>query len=205
MENLVWIDCEMTGLDMAGDALIEVAALVTDADLNVLGEGVDVIIKPPAGALESMDPFVTQMHTTSGLITELDAGLDMATAEIQVMEYIRAWIPEAGKSPLCGNTISTDRAFLRRDMPTLEGYLHYRNIDVSSLKELVRRWYPRVFFSAPEKTGNHRALGDIKDSINELRYYRQTVMVGLPGPSRDEAVAIAKRLAPFTNQVPEAE
>ena len=205
MENLVWIDCEMTGLDLVNDALIEVAALVTDADLNVLGEGVDVIIKPPAEALAAMNSFVTQMHTASGLLAELDSGLSMAEAEALVMDYIREWVPEAGKTPLCGNTISTDRAFLRRDMPTLEGHLHYRNIDVSSLKELVRRWYPRVFFSAPEKTGNHRALGDIKDSINELRYYRETVLVGLPGPSRDEAAVVSARLVPFTNQASQPE
>ncbi len=193
MENLVWIDCEMTGLDLMRDALIEVAVLVTDAKLNVLGDGVDVIIKPPAEALAGMNEFVTNMHTSSGLITELDSGMTMAEAEDIVMAYIRRYVTEAKRSPLCGNTISTDRAFLRRDMPTLDDYLHYRNIDVSSVKELARRWYPKAFFAAPEKTGHHRALGDIKDSINELRYYRDAVFVPLPGPSHDESVRIAER------------
>lgn len=195
MDNLVWIDCEMTGLDLAKDALIEVSVLVTDAELNLLGDGIDVIIRPPAEAVAGMSDFVRQMHTTSGLIDELPTGLSMAEAGTALMAYIKQYVPEPGKAPLCGNTISTDRAFLKRDLPDLEGHLHYRNIDVSSVKELVRRWYPRVFFSAPDKTGNHRALGDIQDSITELRYYRQAVFVAQPGPSRDEAVEIARQLS----------
>jgi len=165
---LVWIDCEMTGLDTVKDALIEVACLVTDAELNVLGEGISVVIRPTDTALEGMGDFVRQMHTTSGLITELDGGMTMADAEAAVLEYVRAHVP-AGKAPLAGNTIGMDKAFLERDMPLLMSHLHYRVVDVSSLKELVRRWYPRVFYSAPAKTGGHRALGDIRDSIRELK------------------------------------
>jgi len=183
----------MTGLDLAHDALIEVAVLVTDSELNVLGEGVDVIIKPPDEALAQMGEFVTHMHSSSGLLDELPSGLTMAEAEAQVMDYVRQFVPEAGKSPLAGNTVGTDRTFLARDMPTLEHHLHYRNIDVSSIKELARRWYPRAFFAAPDKHGNHRALGDIKDSINELRYYRETVFVPKPGPANAEAKHIAAK------------
>ena len=193
MENLVWIDCEMTGLDLAHDALIEVAVLVTDSELNVLGDGIDVIIAPPPEALDRMSEFVTHMHASSGLLDLLAAGTTMFEAEAQIMEYVRCHVPEAGKSPLAGNSIGTDRAFLARDMPGLEGHLHYRNIDVSSIKELARRWYPRVFFCAPEKRGNHRALGDIRDSITELRYYREAVFIPEPGPSREEARQIAIR------------
>jgi oligoribonuclease len=187
----------MTGLDLSRDALIEVAVLITDADLNVLGEGVDIVVKPPKEAVENMNDFVVQMHTHSGLINELDSGVTMAEAEAIVMAYVKQHIAEPGKAPLAGNTISTDRAFLARDMPTLEGYLHYRNIDVSSIKELARRWYPRTFFSAPAKHGNHRALGDIKDSITELRFYRETIFVREPGLSRDEAKQIAARYETF--------
>ncbi|MCL2471821.1 MAG: oligoribonuclease [Propionibacteriaceae bacterium] len=199
VENLVWIDCEMTGLDLSRDALIEVAVLVTDANLSVLGDGVDVLIAPPPGALDHMSDVVTQMHSASGLIDVVSSGMTLAEAEEQVMAYVRAHVSEPDKAPLAGNSIGTDRAFLARDMPTLEGYLHYRNIDVSSIKELVRRWYPRTFFSAPEKHGNHRALGDIQDSINELRYYRETVFVPEPGLTREEARRIAGRYAaPFS-------
>jgi oligoribonuclease len=193
MDNLVWIDCEMTGLSLVSDALIEVAALVTDKDLNVLGEGVDVVIKPPAAAVAAMDPFVVEMHTKSGLLPELAAGLEMAAAEAIVLDYIRQFVPEAGKAPLAGNTIGTDRAFLARDMPALEGHLHYRNVDVSSVKELARRWFPRIFFCSPEKQGNHRALADIQESIEELRYYRETLFIPEPGPDRASLAVIAAR------------
>ncbi|NLT30630.1 MAG: oligoribonuclease [Propionibacterium sp.] len=179
---MVWIDCEMTGLDLTTDALIEVAALVTDGDLNVLGDGVDVLIKPPAEALECMGDFVREMHTTSGLLAKLDEGLEMAEAEKLVLDYIREWVPEERKAPLAGNTIGTDRAFLARDMPTLEGHVHYRNVDVSSIKELARRWFPRAYFHTPAKCGNHRALADIQESIEELRYYREAVFTTPPGP-----------------------
>ncbi len=189
-EHLVWIDCEMTGLDARNDALIEVACLVTDADLNVLGEGVSVVIKPSVEALEGMSDFVRDMHSASGLLPLLEDGLDMETAQAQVLEYVREHVP-AGKAPLAGNTVGMDRIFLERDMPQLVEHLHYRVVDVSSIKELARRWYPRVFFNAPAKTGGHRALGDIQDSIRELQYYRSTVFVDQPGPDSDAAKAAA--------------
>jgi oligoribonuclease len=194
-ERLVWIDCEMTGLDLEADALIEVAALVTDFDLNVVGEGIDVIIKPPPEALEQMIEFVRTMHETSGLIHELETGLAMAEAEEQVLAYIKEHCPDRSRPPLGGNTVATDRSFLARDMPTLEGFLHYRNVDVSSIKELARRWYPRTYFAAPAKRGNHRALADIQESIEELRYYRDAVFVPQPGPDSAQAREIAARHA----------
>ena len=190
-DRLVWIDCEMTGLDLGHDALIEVAALVTDAELNVLGGGVDVVIKPPAEAVDRMLPVVREMHTASGLLAELDRGWSMQQAQELVLDYVREHAPEARKAPLAGNTVGTDRGFLLRDMPDLEKHLHYRIVDVSSIKELARRWYPRVYFQAPPKTGNHRALGDIRDSIEELKYYRATVFVPMPGPDSDTAKAAA--------------
>ena len=190
-DRIVWIDCEMTGLSLEHDALIEVAALVTDFELNQLGEGVDVVIKPPAQALEQMDDFVRGMHTTSGLLEELDGGLTMSEAQELVLTYVREWVPEPGKAPLGGNTVATDRGFLARDMVELEAHLHYRIIDVSSIKELSRRWYPRAYFSAPAKSGGHRALADIQESIEELRYYRAAVFVPPPGPDTDTARALA--------------
>lgn len=192
-DRIVWIDCEMTGLSLEHDALIEVAALVTDFELNQLGDGVDVVIKPPAQALEQMDDFVRGMHTTSGLLEELDGGITMAEAQQLVLDYVREWVPEPGKAPLGGNTVATDRGFLARDMVELEAHLHYRIIDVSSIKELSRRWYPRAYFSAPAKSGGHRALADIRESIAELRYYREAVFVAAPGPDSDTAKAIAAR------------
>jgi oligoribonuclease len=190
-DRLVWIDCEMTGLSLEHDALIEVAALVTDYDLNVLGDGVDLVIKPPAAALEQMNEVVTRMHTSSGLIEELDAGLTLHEAEEQVLTYVREHVKEPRKAPLAGNTVGTDRTFLARDMPELEGWLHYRVIDVSSIKELARQWYPRAYFAAPEKAGHHRALADITESIDELRYYRKAVFVPPPGPDSEEARGFA--------------
>jgi len=192
-DRLVWIDCEMTGLDTANDALIEVAALVTDFELNVLGDGVDVVIKPPDGAIEQMGDVVRQMHTSSGLLTELDGGVDLATAESMVLDYIRGWVPEARKAPLAGNSVGTDRLFLTRDMPMLEAHLHYRVVDVSSIKELSRHWHPRAYFASPTKSGNHRALADIQESIEELRYYRAAVFVPSPGPDTDAARELAAR------------
>ncbi|TIC81556.1 oligoribonuclease [Nocardioides sp. GY 10127] len=192
-DRLVWIDCEMTGLDLRADALIEVAALVTDFELNVLGEGVDIIIKPPAEALEQMVPFVREMHEKSGLLAELDSGVTLEEAERQVMEYVRAQCPDGSRPPLAGNTVATDHAFLSRDMHELDAFLHYRIVDVSSIKELSRRWYPRAYFSAPDKRGNHRALADIQESIEELRYYRETVFVPQPGPDSETAKAAAAR------------
>jgi oligoribonuclease len=192
-DRLVWIDCEMTGLDFVKDALVEVAALVTDFDLNVLGEGVDLVIKPPADAVEQMIPFVREMHTGSGLIEELASGTTLADAEAQVLAYIREHCPEGSRPPLAGNTVGTDRAFLARDMPALETFLHYRNVDVSSIKELSRHWYPRAYFNAPQKSGGHRALADIQESIEELRFYRQAVFVPPPGPDTEEVRRIASR------------
>jgi oligoribonuclease len=183
----------MTGLDLVDDALIEVAALVTDADLQVLGDGVDVVIKPSPQALDQMNDFVRNMHSASGLLAELDAGLTLEEAEQQVLDYITAYVPEQRKAPLAGNTIGTDRAFLARDMPRLEGHVHYRNVDVSSIKELARRWYPRVYYQSPEKSGNHRALADIRESIEELRYYREALFVAPPGPDSATAKEIARR------------
>jgi oligoribonuclease len=190
-DRLVWIDCEMTGLDLGADALIEVAALVTDFDLNVLGDGVDVVVKPPREALDQMDEFVRTMHTTSGLLEVLDGGLSLGEAEEQVLSYIREHCADGSRPPLAGNTVATDRAFLARDMPDLESFLHYRIVDVSSIKELARRWYPRAYYAAPAKSGNHRALADIRESIEELRYYRAAVFVPSPGPDSDTAKALA--------------
>ena len=192
-DRIVWIDCEMTGLSLENDALIEVAALVTDFELNQLGDGVDLVIKPSAESLEQMDDFVRTMHTNSGLLVELDGGTTMQDAQEQVLAYVREWVPEARKAPLGGNTVATDRGFLARDMPELESHLHYRIIDVSSIKELSRRWYPRAYFGAPSKSGGHRALADIRESIAELRYYREAVFVPAPGPDSDAAKAIAAR------------
>ncbi|SDT17241.1 oligoribonuclease [Friedmanniella luteola] len=192
-ELMVWADCEMTGLDLGGDALIEVAALVTDGELNVLGEGVDVIIKPSDEALEQMGDFVRTMHSSSGLLEQLAGGLTMAEAEERVLAYVREFVPEPRKAPLAGNTIGTDRAFLARDMPAFEGHVHYRNVDVSSIKELARRWFPRAYYSSPAKSGNHRALADVQESIEELRYYRDAVFVPRPGPDSATAKEIASR------------
>jgi oligoribonuclease len=192
-DRLVWIDCEMTGLSLEADALVEVAALVTDFELNVLGEGIDVIIKPPAEALEQMDDFVRQMHTRSGLLEELESGVTLAEAEQMVLDHIRSQCPADSRPPLAGNTVGTDRAFLARDMQALESFLHYRIVDVSSIKELSRRWYPRAYFQAPAKRGNHRALADIQESIEELRYYRDAVFVPAPGPDSETAREIALR------------
>ena len=189
----MWIDCEMTGLDLERDALIEVAALVTDFDLNVLGDGIDIVINPPAAAIEQMDDFVRTMHTKSGLLDELAGGTTLADAEAQVLAYVREHCPEGSRPPLAGNTVATDRSFLARDMVALEGFLHYRIVDVSSIKELARRWFPKAYFAAPEKGGNHRALADIQESIEELRYYREAVFVPSPGPDTDTAKAIAQR------------
>src|SRR3712207_3035129 len=182
----------MTGLDLRADALVEVAVLVTDYDLQVLGEGVDVLVKPPAEALTQMDDFVRRMHTSSGLLEELDGGLTLAEAEEQVLAYLKEHCPEGSRPPLAGNSVGTDRAFLSRDMPQLDAFLHYRIVDVSSIKELARRWYPKAYFNAPAKHGSHRALADIQESIEELRYYRAAVFVPPPGPTSDEARLLAE-------------
>lgn len=194
-DRIVWIDCEMTGLDLMADALVEVAALVTDSELNVLGDGVDLVVKPPAAAVAQMRDVVREMHTSSGLLAALDAGVTLEEAQTAVLDYVRQYVPEARKAPLAGNSVATDRGFLARDMPELEQYLHYRIIDVSSVKELARRWYPRVYFASPEKKGGHRALADIRESIEELKYYREALFVPQPGPDSETARGIAAKYA----------
>ncbi|GAA1548237.1 oligoribonuclease [Actinomadura kijaniata] len=194
VEKLVWVDCEMTGLDLRRDALIEIAALVTDSELNILDEGVDLVIKPPQEALEQMSKIVRDMHTTSGLLDVLPGGVTLAEAEEAVLSYVRSHVKDPKKAPLCGNSIATDRSFLARDMPALDSHLHYRMVDVSSIKELARRWYPRVYFASPEKKGGHRALADITESIQELRYYRAALFVPQPGPDSETARALAARI-----------
>ncbi|MER7457631.1 oligoribonuclease [Micromonospora sp. NPDC126480] len=192
---LVWIDCEMTGLDLGRDKLIEVAALVTDPDLNVLGEGVDVVIHADDAALDAMPEIVATMHAKSGLTDEVRrSAVTLAEAEDMVLDYVTSHVKDPRTAPLCGNSIATDRGFITRDMPRLDNHLHYRMIDVSSIKELCRRWYPRVYFGQPQKGLAHRALADIKESIRELEYYRRTIFVPLPGPDVDGAKAIAAQL-----------
>jgi len=196
--NLVWIDCEMTGLDLRRDALIEVAALVTDAELNVLGDGVDVVIKADEALLSSMTKVVRDMHAKSGLTEEVRAStVTLAEAEDAILEYVERYVPDMRSAPLCGNSIATDRGFLARDMPRLDAHLHYRMIDVSSIKELCRRWYPRAYFGQPAKGLAHRALADIYESIRELAYYRAAIFVPAPGPDVDTAKAIAAALPPL--------
>lgn len=191
-DPIVWIDCEMTGLDLSRDALIEVAVVVTDSELRPVDAGIDLVIAPPAGAVEQMGDVVREMHTTSGLLEELDAGLTMADAQEQVLAYVRRWVPEPRKAPLAGNSVGTDRTFLERDMPELVEHLHYRIIDVSSVKELARRWYPRAYFHSPQKHGGHRALADILESIDELRYYRAVLWPEGEGPDTPTVKAAAE-------------
>ena len=194
-DRLVWIDCEMTGLDVVKDALIEIAALVTDGELRVLGEGVDVVIHADDAALDSMPEVVREMHAKSGLTDAARRStVSLAEAEQQVLGYVRTWVPDARSAPLAGNSVATDRAFLARDMVELDEHLHYRMVDVSSIKELCRRWYPRVYYAQPAKGLAHRALADITESIRELAYYRRTVFVPDPGPSSEEAQAAAQAI-----------
>ncbi len=193
-DRIVWIDCEMTGLDTVNDYLVEVACVVTDGELNEIGPGFEIVITAPQERLDVMEPIVVNMHTESGLLPLIPLGVTLEEAQEQVFDYISTHVPEAGKAPLGGSSVHVDRIFLERDMPKVNSYLHYRIVDVSSIKELVRRWYPRVYFASPKKTGNHRALGDIRDSINELKYYREAVFVELPGPdtatARDAAAKV---------------
>jgi len=196
-EPLVWIDCEMTGLDPAHDVLVELAIVVTDNELTLLDDGIDIVIATDPAKLATMDDIVREMHTHSGLLVALEsATTTMEQAEAQALEYIRRFVPERRKAPLCGNSIATDRSFIARYLPQLDDHLHYRMVDVSSIKELTRRWYPRVYFNSPAKLGGHRALADIVDSINELRYYRSTVFVPAPGPDSDAAKAAAAQVVP---------
>jgi oligoribonuclease len=203
-DELVWIDCEMTGLDLQSDRLIEIAVLVTDSDLNILGDGVDVVIHADDEALDGMVDVVAKMHDRSGLTEEVRTStVDLAAAEQLVLDYIHAHVKQAKTAPLAGNSIATDRGFIARDMPTLDDFLHYRMIDVSSIKELCRRWYPRIYFGQPEKGLAHRALADIHESIRELKYYRQTAFVAPPGPTTSDIAAVAAELGP-TSDDPEA-
>lgn len=198
-DRLVWIDCEMTGLDLDVDELVEIAVVVTDFDLRILDPGFSIVIKPDDSALASMSEFVTDMHRSSGLLEKIPHGVSLADAEFQALEYIQRFAPVEGKAPLAGNTIGTDRMFLAKYMPRVDRWLHYRNIDVSSVKELSRRWFPRAYFHAPAKDGGHRALADIRESIRELAYYRQAVFVPEPGPTSDAAkAAAASTVSSFT-------
>jgi oligoribonuclease len=192
-DRLVWIDCEMTGLELSRDALIEIAVLVTDAELNLLDGGLDIVIHTHDDVLETMVPYVRDMHASSGLTDAVRAStVTLGEAEELVLDYVKRHVPDAKTAPLCGNSIATDRGFIARDMPALDEHLHYRMIDVSSIKELARRWYPRVYYAQPAKGLAHRALADIRESVQELIYYRQTLFVALPGPSSDEAQAAAQ-------------
>ena len=190
-DRLVWIDCEMTGLDLEVDELVEIAVIITDYDLNPVDAGLNIVIKPDASALASMGEFVRAMHTESGLIEEIPNGVSVADAEYQVLEYVLKHVPDEQRAPLAGNSIGTDRAFLTKFMPRLDSHLHYRNVDVSSIKELAKRWYPRAYFNAPTKNGGHRALADILESIRELHYYRRAIFVADPGPSSQELQTLA--------------
>jgi oligoribonuclease len=202
-DRLVWIDCEMTGLDLGRDALIEIAVLVTDGDLTVLGEGVDLVIHADEAALDGMPDIVREMHERSGLTDEVRAStVTVAEAEQIALDYVRQHVPDPRSAPLAGNSIATDRAYLARDMPELDGHLHYRMVDVSSVKELARRWYPRVFYAKPEKGLAHRALADIMESIRELEYYRRTLFVPPPGPTTEAAQAVAAGLPVTRFEVP---
>ena len=189
-DRLVWIDCEMTGLDLTADELVEVAVVVTDYELKPVDAGFDIVIKPTEPALAQMSAVVREMHTSSGLLEALPGGVSLGDAEAQLLEYLQRFTT-AGQAPIAGNTIGTDRSFLAKLMPRLDAHLHYRSVDVSSVKELAKRWYPRVYYNAPAKHGGHRALADILESIRELDYYRRTVFVELPGPTSDQAQAAA--------------
>jgi oligoribonuclease len=190
-DRLVWIDCEMTGLDLAVDELVEVAVVITDYDLVPLDPGFTIVIKPDQAALDNMNDFVTAMHTKSGLINEIPNGVSLADAEYAILEYILKFVPTGQQAPLAGNTIGTDRGFIAKYMPRVDNHLHYRSVDVSSIKELSRRWFPRVYFNAPSKDGGHRALADILESIRELDYYRKAVFIQEPGPTTEEVQAIS--------------
>jgi oligoribonuclease len=190
---IVWVDCEMTGLSLEKDELIEIAVIITDGQLNEIDPGIDLVIKPSDKSIEQMIDVVKEMHTVSGLLDELPNGIDLKTAEVEVLKYVKQHIPDEKKAPLAGSSVYVDRGFIARDLPSLDRHLHYRLIDVSSIKELTKRWYPKVYFAAPEKTGNHRALADIKESIAELRYFREAIMVAPPGPGSDIAQELATR------------
>jgi len=190
-DRLVWIDCEMTGLDLAIDELVEVAVVVTDFDLVPVDPGFTIVINPDPAALANMGEFVTDMHRSSGLLDEIPAGVSLADAEFAVLEYLLQHVPNGGKAPIAGNTIGTDRAFLAKYMPRVDAHLHYRSVDVSSIKVLAKEWFPRIYFNSPAKNGGHRALADILESIRELEYYRRAAFVPAPGPATEDAQAIS--------------
>jgi oligoribonuclease len=190
-ERLVWIDCEMTGLDLSVDELVEVAVVITDYELQPVDPGLSLVIKPDQSALDNMGDVVTSMHTESGLLDEIPHGMSLADAEFRVLEYIQRFVPTGNQAPLAGNTIGTDRAFLNKYMPRVDAWLHYRSVDVSSIKELARRWFPRIYFNAPQKAGGHRALADILESIRELEYYRRAAFVPPPGPTTEQVQAVS--------------
>ncbi len=199
---LVWVDCEMTGLDLTRDALIEVAVVITDENLNVVDPGLSVLITPTPGSMESMGDFVRAMHTESGLLDDLATqAIPLKEAERQVFDYITRFIPAPGKALLAGNTIGSDKAFLERDMPSVIDHLHYRVIDVSTLKELAKRWFHRVFEEAPEKHGGHRALADILESIQELKYYRSVMFPAGEGPTRAQCREAAASVQGFADAI----
>lgn len=181
----------MTGLDLAVDELVEVAVVITDYELEPVHPGFSIVIAPSEAALANMGDFVREMHATSGLLEQLADGVSIADAEQQVLAYITEHVPTAGQAPLAGNTIGTDRAFIAQQMPSVDAHLHYRSVDVSSIKELVRRWFPRVYFNAPAKNGGHRALADILESIRELDYYRRAGFVAEPGPTSEQTQSVA--------------
>lgn len=183
----------MTGLDVTRDALIEVAVVITDADLNIVDPGIDVLITPPAEALEGMNDFVRQMHTSSGLLDELPSGITMEDAQQQVLDYIRRFVPTPKKALLAGNSVGTDKMFLEANMPMVIDHLHYRLVDVSSIKELAKRWYRKAFEEAPVKHGGHRALADILESIQELEYYRRVLFPHEP-ITREQAREVAREV-----------
>ena len=200
LPHLVWIDCEMTGLNLETDALVEIAVLVTDSELNVIGAGVDLVIRATEGQLAGMNDFVRNMHTNSGLINEITGGIEVSEAEQLILAYLESAGVAPGKSPLAGNSVSVDRNFIARDMKALAEFLHYRTIDVSTIKELTRRWYPKAYFAAPAKTGNHRALGDIQDSIAELKYYRSAVFAGDKASHKAQSKPGRNRFLDFTRR-----
>lgn len=194
-EYLVWIDCEMTGLDPEKDCLVEIAVVITDLQLNVVDSGLDLVIKPRVESLAGMDDYVRNMHTTSGLINEFENGLELGEAENKVLDYIKKYVPTPKLAPLAGNTIGTDRMFISRYMPQLDTHLHYRNIDVSTIKELAKRWFPKAYFAAPKKVGGHRALADILESIEELKHYRGAVFVAEytgSAPTSDDSMPVSE-------------
>lgn len=201
-QRIVWVDCEMTGLSLVSDAVVEIACVVTEADLTCVDDGVSLVIKPPEDALAGMDDVVVEMHKDSGLIELIPDGIPLPDAAEQVLAYVQRHVPEARRAPLAGSTIYVDRGFLARDMPDLDAFLHYRVIDVSSIKELIKRWYPSVYYAAPEKTGNHRAMGDILDSIAELRYYRETTIAPIPPTGTTEHDAHVRDLMGTASEEP---